>query len=298
MAPPLPLPCMAGTLALSFTSAQAEPPPLQQPQLQQPQQSEPQGDAVPKPPALPEVPSDDPSTPSSTDTVEAGPETTGTPTGTTGTPPPPIAEPGPEPEPAPKTTPSAHDPFAVELPPGLHGTGLHGTTKRRPPLLGKTDKRFYFGLFAGGSRRLRGGYSYFPGTDFKSELVFGGYGKNNDRVSGAAVIQVGAGFPFNTFTVAPRVQFNRPLLPDYAIYMTTTLTLGYRATSYSGYGVFQGLAEAYSHAVVGAVGWGASSIIAERLLLSFRPLNLELAVPAPSIVEFNWDVLGGLGVVW
>jgi hypothetical protein len=45
------------------------------------------------------------------------------------------------------------------------------------------------------------------------------------------------------------------------------------------------------------VSWGVTAIVAERLLLSFRPLVLELLVPSPSLVQVNWTAMGGMGVL-
>lgn len=287
MAPPIPLPCVAGTLALSFTSGRVAPEPeAETPPIQQPE-------GIPEPPALPDVPGETDVTaprPDSTPPSDTTPPPSDETVGTTA---PPVSEPAVEPDPVP--APVITDPIDTEEP----------APAPKPPksLVATTDKRFFFNLFVGGHRRFRGAYAYFPGMDFKTELAIGGHGKRPNEesgrwVGGAAVLQVSTGFPFNSFTLAPRLQIDRQILPDYAFYFTTTLTFGYRATTYAGYGIFQGLGEVYTHSAMGAVGWGVSAIVAERMVLSFRPLNVELAVPAPALVDFNWDVLGGLGVVW
>ncbi len=295
MAPPIPLPHVASTLALSFTAGRAEPAP--EPGVTEPPTVQ-RAEGSPRPPTLPDVPGataePEPSAePESTTPSEDGEAVPPDPSSESlGATPPPVEEPSPvlstpfEPS-APTVA-----PFDDERPLSSSPTG-----PTKPTLFRETDKKYFFNLFVGGSRNFRGYYNYTGGMDFKSEVAIGG-GTPGMRIGGAAVIQVSSGFPLNTFTIAPRLQLNRQIVPDYAFYFTTTLSLGYRASMYSSYGIFQGLGNVYQHSGVGAVGWGVSAIVADRLLLSFRPLNLEVAVPAPNLVDFNWDVFGGLGVIW
>ena len=169
----------------------------------------------------------------------------------------------------------------------------------RTHLLRPTEKRFFFQLFVGGAKTLLGGYS-FPygggGMDFKLEGAIGGHGKRRKSLAGAAVVQYRTGAPFSSFTLAPRLQWDKQIVPDHAIYLTTTATLGYRLTSYSGYGL-GALLYGY-HGGVASVGWGISAIVAERVLLTFRPVNPEIEANGLAGFAINWDVFGGLGVVW
>jgi hypothetical protein len=301
MAPPLPLANVASTLALSFTTGRAapasEPPPVQQPT------------SVPTPPRLPPVPGETEADatapapgPSETTTKTAtGPSTTEAdttpatgPSETEGATPVAPFEPGPDD--APYGPAELEDPLAEDerrpVPP--------------PRLMRPNQRKFMFGLFVGGSKALRG-YSFYGGSEFKAEASIGGHDQRF-RKGGFAVVQVNKGFPFTSFTLAPRLSLNRQIIPDYAFYFTTNLSLGYRLSTYS-YGDYYGGYDGYGydydsggrylmHSAVLGVSWGASAIIAERLLLSFRPLDLELVVPAPSIVQINWSVMGGLGVLW
>lgn len=171
-----------------------------------------------------------------------------------------------------------------------------------PPtsLLRPSEKRFFFSLFVGGAKTLLGGYSTpygGSGMDFKLEGAIGGHGKVRKSLAGAAVIQVRTGVPFSSFTLAPRLQWDKQIVPDHAIYLTTSVTFGYRMTSYSTYGLV-GLLEGAYHGGVAAVGWGISAIVADRVLLSFRPVNPEIEVNGLAGFAINWDVFGGLGVVW
>lgn len=174
----------------------------------------------------------------------------------------------------------------------------------RPLLLRRTDRRFFFSLFVGGSKALRGGaYGYLPGMDFKLEAAIGGHGSVNRQLAGAGVLQVRSTFPLTYVTLGPRLQWDVPLVPEYAIYFTTNLTAGYRMLISSdigkivdGYGLDRG--PSIYHGAMGALGFGVSTIVAERLLLSFRPANLEVDYVTEIGVSVNWDVLGGIGVIW
>ena len=170
----------------------------------------------------------------------------------------------------------------------------------RPSLLRPSEKRFFFSLFVGGSKTLLGGYGSpygGGGMDFKLEGAIGGHGKVRKALAGAAVVQIRTGTPFSSFTLAPRLQWDKQIVPDHAIYLTTSVTFGYRMTSYSTYGI-AGLLEGAYHGGVAAFGWGVSAIVADRLLLSFRPVNPEIEYNGLTGFVINWDVFGGLGVVW
>lgn len=279
MAPPLPLSTVAGTLALSFTTGRAAPTaPVQEPV------------SVPSPPSLPPLPG----------------ETEPTPT-----------EPEPDPVTAEPTTPEPYmpEPEPTVAPPPIQPREID---RERPDwadddpqeerLLRSNRRPLMFTLFAGGARALRGGYSIL--NDFKLEGALGGFGPRF-RTGGFVVVQMTKGLPFTTFTLAPRLSFNRQIVPDHAFYFTTNITVGYRASTYRdtstvvndgyGYGSYSESNERTTyHSAVMGVSWGASAIIAERLLLSFRPADLEMVVPAASedLIQLNWSIMAGLGVVW
>ncbi len=264
--PPLPpLSCVAGSLALSFTGATQ---PAADPMTRAPVTPE-----AAEPPQLPDPPP--------TATTAAG-DSTATPTSTTA----PVIV---DSERAPGL-----NPIVVAWKPPVVPAKV-----ARPYLLRPTEKRFFFQLFVGGSKGLVGGYS-LPygggGLDFKLEGVIGGHGKRHKSLAGAAVIQYRTGVPLSSFTLAPRLQWDKQIVPDHAIYLTTTLTLGYRRSMYSSYGI-AGLIEGYNGAMA-AFGWGVTAIVADRLLLTFRPVNPELEFVGPTGFAINWDVFGGLGVVW
>ena len=232
---------------------------------------------MPTPPTLPESTDD----PSSGEAAPPQPETTA----------PPQPEPVATPAPATTEPPVEYDDVEVpEVP--------EAPAPKRVNLLAPTDKRFFFDLFVGGSRSLRGGYySYFPGMDFKIEATIGGHGKKRDTLAGAAVVQLNYGGFLNSMTVGPRIQWDKPIVPSHALYMHTNLTLAYRATTYGYYGLLLGLPSALHSALFG-VGWGVKAIVADRLSLNFRPVNFAISGPGFGIVSLEWDVMGGIGVVW
>jgi hypothetical protein len=266
MAPPLlpPLSSVAGSLALSFTGAAQSAAPAPPP-------------ATTAAPAEPVVPAPPPATPPPA-TAPADPLTSA----------------------PPMTPPPSQEATAAEVRESLEPKDGDGEkTVTRKPILRPTDKRFFFTLLVGGTKALLGGYNYFPGADFKLEAAIGGHGRVRKQLGGAAVLQLKTGAPFSSFTVAPRVQWDKQIVPEYAIYLNTTLMAGYRLTTYGAYGPLLGLVGGAYHGGVVGVGWGASMIVAERLLLSFRPVNFELQAPGPGFaVNINWDAMGGLGVVW
>lgn len=285
MAPPLPLSTVAGTLALSFTTGRAAPTaPVQEPV------------SVPSPPTLPPLPGETEPTPTepepATDPVTAEPTT-----------------PEPDvPEPEPTVAPPPIQPREIDRErPDDRGWADEDPEEER--LLRSNRRPLMFTLFAGGARVLRGGYSLL--NDFKIEGALGGFGPRF-RTGGFVVVQMTKGLPFTTFTLAPRLSFNRQIVPNHAFYFTTNITVGYRASTYrdtstpvygDGYGYSGGgggSSRITYHSAVMGVSWGASAIIAERLLLSFRPADLELVAPAASedAIQLNWSVMAGLGVVW
>lgn len=283
MAPPLPLSTVAGTLALSFTAGRAAPV-TTSPTVQEPT-------SVPTPPTLPPMPGE------TVPTEPATPEPDATVTTEPATPEPPV-----EVEPLMPIPPPTID--DLDLPD--RGDDAEGANR----LLRPNHRKFMFNLFVGGSRTVRGpeGYSFL--NDFKVEGAIGGFGRNF-RAGGFGVVQMSKGLPFTTFTLAPRLSLNRQIVPDHAFYFTTNLTVGYRASTYrdTSVNVYDGYGQSYGggndrttyHSAMMGVSWGASAIIAERLVLSFRPLDVELVVPTTDddmLVQLNWCIMGGLGVVW
>lgn len=217
----------------------------------------------------------------------------------------------PEPPPAatpatpPAITPPPTQPEPPAAPPPPTVTWFGAPEQPEPaaapkPALRASEKRFFFTLFVGGARTLFGGYTnpYASGMDFKLEGAIGGHGKRRKSLGGAAVVQLRTTGPMSSFTLAPRLQWDKQIVPDHAIYFTTTATFGYRLTVGEGSGGYYGSSWALYSGGVAAVGWGVSAIVADRLLLTFRPVNPELELNSFNGFSINWDVFGGLGVVW
>ncbi|MCA9693035.1 MAG: hypothetical protein KC636_25790 [Myxococcales bacterium] len=151
-------------------------------------------------------------------------------------------------------------------------------------VLRPTDRRLFFTLFVGPSRPLA---SYSYGSDFKLEAALGGHSKRRPTLGGSFVFQAAFGVPtFKRFTFAPRLNIDKQIVPQFPIYFNVGVMAGYRIFLYYSDGYHQGMV---------GLSWGASLILAERLLLSFRPLNLDVSFPQ---IAVHWDVMAGLGVVW
>lgn len=198
--------------------------------------------------------------------------------------PPDESPPGDPPTPAPS---APREPAAAPPPPA------------GPALLRPTDRNHFFTLLVGGSRFLRGGSPETSNVDFKIDAAFGAHGKRRKTVGGALVAQLRSSYPFNGFTIGPRLQWDVPIVPTHAIFFHANITAGYRVLfTRKGDAIDDpGFERTVRHAGVGALGFGVSTIVGERLLLIFRPANLELE-GSPFGLTINWDVLGGLGVVW
>lgn len=290
--PPLPpLSSVAGSLALTFTSATQPPAPSG---AVTPARTAPASAPATTSPAATPARTPAAATPPASPASSAAPGPA-SPAAAAVVPAPPATAPVAAATPAVATAPAAPAPT---VPPPVVARKYEAPVKVRPPLLRPTEKRFFFTLFVGGAKTLRGGYGgYGNGMDFKIEGAIGGHSKKRPTLGGAAVIQVTAGFPFSSFTLAPRLQWDKQIVPEYAIYFTTTAMLGYRVMTYSGYGLIYGLIGGY-HGAVAGVGWGVSAILAERLLLTFRPVNPEVQYSPGLPAMINWDVLGGIGVIW
>ena len=196
---------------------------------------------------------------------------------------PPVGEPWPEPSPDPGTVvpapppaesppvePLRGEPPSVEPPPTPAVASAPrepaATPPDRPALLRPTGRNHFFTLLVGGSRFLRGGNPEIANLDFKVEAAFGAHGKVRKNLGGALVAQLRSSYPFNGFTIGPRLQWDVPIVPEYAIYFNANITLGYRVLfTQKGDGTGTNPYEAtVLHAGVGALGFGVSTIVAEQ----------------------------------
>ena len=80
-------------------------------------------------------------------------------------------------------------------------------------------------------------------------------------------------------------------------FLSSILLLRRRCVSFVGYAGYFGYVGYFGGSL--EYGWGITAIMAERISLSFRPVNVELAGPGlGSPVELNYSLMGGLGTVW
>ena len=83
-------------------------------------------------------------------------------------------------------------------------------------------------------------------------------------------------------------------------YVSNGFTLGGNLLTYgSGVGY-------YSYGGIGLIGFGldmaynlgAKIVVKDRLILSFRPVNLDVTYLFPAAYRVRWSVMGGLGFSW
>lgn len=274
----IPLTDLAGALAVSFVSG----PPVQRPTT---------------PPELPDAPppvtsTEDPMPPSEPSPPLLPPDETT-----------PIAEP-------PTTAPITANPFVESRPPRRAPPAPEATDDEAAPFVGgtagvpakerllrPTDKRRFFSLTAGGatSSSIYGQYYGGGGLDFQAEMAVGSHGIRRPHLGGAFVLQYRKGF-FTEITFAGRVQWDKPLSKAFAIYSASDLTLGLNVPlGYGGY-----LSPSIPNALI-SLGWGLKAVLADRLLLIFKPVGPGLVLPSFTsqiFVSFRWELGGGIGIVW
>jgi hypothetical protein len=205
---------------------------------------------------------------------------------------------------APTADPAPPPPAAVEWQdsPLADSSDLPSNTADDEGLLRPNDKRFFFQLYTGGSAALLGGIpSYYYGAgggmNTQLEMAIGGHGKSRPAFGGAFVLKKSFGGYYGNLTIGGRAQWDKALSPKFAVYSSTAVTLGFRLFTYGPFGLFTGGVGYFGGSLEGS--WGITTVLAERLSLHFRPVNLELAGPGlGSVVELNWSVMGGIGTVF
>ena len=102
---------------------------------------------------------------------------------------------------------------------------------------------------------------------------------------------------FKDALIGGRIQWDTPLSERFAFSSTHQVTIGIRTMVPSYYTFFSPYALYY---VSGSVeyGWGVTAILAERISLTFRPANVEIASGTISPFEMNYSLMVGVGTVW
>ena len=235
--------------------------------------------------------------------------------------PPPVSDPSEDPSPPslpPVEPPPASDPFVVApaeppapprseaLPPASAqatddelapiADGKEAPLRNSDRLLRPTDHRRFFSLSAGGATSSSPIASYYGGSgmDFQAELAVGSHSKRRPTLGGAFIFQYRKGFATEV-TLGGRVQWDKPLSKAFALYSATDISLGLNIPlGYGGY-----FYPSVPNAIV-SLGWGLKAVLANRLLLFFKPVGPGLVAPAYSqiFIKFRWEVGGGIGIVW
>ena len=170
----------------------------------------------------------------------------------------------------------------------------------RKALLRPSDKRRFFSLNLGVSAPLVGALGYFSyygalgGPPMRIETAVGSHFKRKPTMGAAFVISDTLGGFINSVHIGARLQWDKPLSKHYAIYSQSMVTMGFRVNLLN-YGILP-----LPYGVGGFVegSWGAKILVAERLSLSFRPVNVELVGDTLTFVGLNWNVMVGMGTVW
>ena len=154
--------------------------------------------------------------------------------------------------------------------------------------------RNFFMMSAGGSVDFvpGGGVGYLSlynfGMTFVPELAVGRYLKNKPNFgigfAGSMTKPIyGVGFRFGA-----RFQWDKRLSSKFPVYASSKLTAGLEISVRSYYSPVGGFVE---------FGWGLDALVSERIILSFRPVNLSLSY-AGLLPGVRWSVLGGVGYRW
>lgn len=168
-----------------------------------------------------------------------------------------------------------------------------GTAEDPDAALMPTPRNFLM-MSAGGSVDFVAGggvgyVSYYNfGMTFLPELAVGRYLKNkpNFGIGFAGSMSkplYGIGFRFGA-----RFQWDKRLSSKFPVYASSKLTAGLEISLPSYYSPVGGFVE---------FGWGLDALVSERIILSFRPVNLSLSY-AGLLPGVRWSVLGGVGYRW
>lgn len=154
--------------------------------------------------------------------------------------------------------------------------------------------RSFFMMSAGGSVDFvpGGGVGYASyynfGMTFLPELAVGRYLKNKPNFGIGFAGSMTKPFYGVGFRLGARFQWDKRLSSKFPVYASSKLTAGLEISVPSYYSPVGGFVE---------FGWGLDALVSERIILSFRPVNLSLSY-AGSLPGVRWSVLGGVGYRW
>jgi len=167
-------------------------------------------------------------------------------------------------------------------------------------LLPAKTKRRYMELNAGSVYTLGGLTGPFGGQGFQLEQVFGRYvGKSKTDGLGIGFTVIERFSTYSDYTIGARFQWDKPLSKDLGIYVSNGFTLGFNLMTYGtgGYGYYGGLG-VLGFGLDMAYNLGAKIVVKDRLILSFRPVNLDVNYIIPAFYRVRWSVMAGIGFSW
>ncbi|MEM7158974.1 MAG: hypothetical protein AAF799_39415 [Myxococcota bacterium] len=298
--PPLPL-LLVGPPVLPPSAEDAQPVPeasatvegSDKPEPQSPEAQSPStGDTVPEAPATP--------TPPSADAAAEAPATPETPAPTTEA-----------------SSPARTYEPDYDLPPKREKFLPEDEDEPRPSLL-PLGTRNRFVTFSVGRSFVIGGDdelpfdSYLPlvSPPLRLEQSIGMYPMGRER-SGffiSAVLQEafmgieGPKAPTREFGFAPRIGGDIPIAGDTALYLSPSFQLGYNLhtvfqTEYDYYGTTSQPTPERTHRMDVQMAMAAKILLANRMMLSFRPIDFQIVTDFETY-SLRWNVVGGVGLTF
>ncbi len=223
---------------------------------------------------------------------------------------------GPQPThggPPPHGPPPSYPPPQGHAPPPTYGA---------PPSTGSTSFTApgthpgFFTVSAGRAYSVRGvpaitasQFPTQPTPKFEQSLGYH-FNGGSDGLAAGAVLQQEFGAAFNSFVIGGRLQIDAPLSANHGVYLTPSFTLGFRILSDVDRG--DGYSYSYSYGdgppfFLASLQFGLAGkvLLADKLLLTFRPATVHVSAPTPDElggdpdpVILSLDVMAGIGVTF
>jgi hypothetical protein len=214
-------------------------------------------------------------------------------------PPPTVSESAPEPGSTTESEPERKLP-ETDLPPSRSTHSSPSQPQRQPKrqpqgLIGSSTRKGFILLSVGSTRGLRNpehGYSSI--TSSQLEQAIGS--RTAHGLGFALVTQQTLSSDTNYYAFAGRIQYDAEIGTGLGLYLTPLLTVGYRRYRRACPPTLYDLClSGVSHQATVQLGLEAKLVAANRLILSFRPVTLEIVAPALTV---NWQLVGGLGLTF
>lgn len=174
------------------------------------------------------------------------------------------------------------DPSGTKVPLGTHGGFLTVHVGSSRPL--RTIE--YDDPVGGGSPLIEEAIGVHTGGDSSGFAV-------------ELVLQQSVGLDASTFVFAPRFGADIALSEWFGVYLSPSLALGYRMIKPGGLNQLGPDDSQLGHQATIQFALGTKIIVVDRLVLSFRPIGIDLAIPSrrysDNLLAVRWQLVGGLG---